>query len=214
MTYSICLTSVDRPYRHHTFQRLVETGTLEHPLVRGFHIAYNRLPNQNTDHVFRQALMDETDWILFLEDDIEIADDFLGSADRWLTDYARPTTHLYPMGCGVRRAYLKARDAGARAWEWPLKEFFGATALMLRPSFVRGFCDLYASPERPDWFVDPTGLDENLKQYHLRCEPTAMLRTPIPCLMDHRGAVSSQTTAEPHWTGEYPGWIGPHATYP
>lgn len=212
MTYSLCMTTVARPYRQHTFRRLVESGTLDHPLLRGFHIAYERLPNPNTDHVFRQALQDDTDWILFLEDDIDLIEDFLGSTDRWLADYATPDIHFYPLGCGVRRAYLRARDEGNRMWDWPLHEFFGATALALRPEFVRAFCETYAT--RPDWFIDPTGLDENLKQFHRRYSTSPVLRTPIPCFIDHCGVETSQTTAEPHWTGTYPGWIGVTGRYP
>lgn len=213
MTYSICITTVNRPYREYTFRRLLDTKTLTHPLVRGFHVAYERLPNPNTDVVFRAALCDGADWILFLEDDIDLIDDFIGSTDRWLHEYAIPEVQFYPLGCGVRHAMQKARRAGARMWEWPLKEFFGATALALRPAFVQAFCEMYAT--RPAWITDPTGLDENLKGFHRQVAPTiTTLRTPVPCFIDHRGAVTSQTTAAEHWTGSYIGWEGPRSTYP
>lgn len=213
MTFSIAMTSVDRPYRHHTFLRLVETGTLEHPLVRGFHIAYNRLPNPNTIHVLEQALLDEADWILFLEDDIEIVDDFLSSTDRWLTDFSHPNIHFYPLGCGVRSALHRARAQELRSWDWPVRNFYGATAVALRPAFAAAFCD--AHRQQSDWLMPIYGLDENLKRAHQRLYPEqAFIRTPVPCLIDHRGAVTSQTMANAHWTGQYQGWEGVSVRYP
>lgn len=213
MTYSITMTSVERPYRHDTFLRLVETGTLEHPLLCGFHIAYNRLPNINTVHVWQQALLDNADWILFLEDDIDIIDDFLGSTDRWLADHARAHIQFYPLGCGVRGAMRRAKEQRARSFNWPIRAFYGATALALRPAFVRDFCETYA--QHPDWMMNPYGLDENLKRYIQRMYPDQPhICTPVPCFIDHRGAQTSQTMANSHWTGSYTGWEGRAITYP
>lgn len=213
MTYSLCMTTVNRPDRAHTFRRLVESGTLEHPLVKGFHLAYDRLPNANADHALGLAMQDQTDWIIFLEDDIDLVDGFITSVDNWMRSYETTRVHMYPMGCGVRRAYLRERDAGGRMWEWPLKDYFGATALVLRPTFALAFREEFR--RQPEWWTEPTGLDENLKQFHRRYEPTVShIRTPIPCLVDHRGVVTTQTTAAPHWTGSYPGWIGVQGQYP
>lgn len=212
MTYSICIPTVSRPYRGHVFTRLLETRTLEHPLISGFHIAYNRLPNENALYAMRLAIADRADWIIFMEDDIEIIDDFLGSTDRWLRDFADARTHFYPLGCGVRRAFLRAQQAGAHKWDWPIRHFYGATAVAFRREDAERFCDV--AETCPAWMVDVTGLDENMKRWHQRAYPDVQtVPTPIPCFVNHLGQQTSQTMAPEHWTGDYVGFIGTQTTY-
>lgn len=207
MTYSICMPTVARPYRTHLFRRLVDTGTLEHPLVRGFHLAYGRGPNDNSDHALRQALTDETDYIIFLEDDVEIIDDLIGSIDRWMHDVRCETVHFYSIGCGVRRAMRHARSRGEATWRWPLKDYFGACGLVFPRASAHAFCDAYAA--RPTWMREWNGLDENLKRWHRRHEPTqTYILTPTTCFIDHRGTISSHPTDDQHWTGQYESFAG------
>lgn len=210
MTYSIGIPTVNRPYRQQMFRRLVETGTLTHPLCKGFHLAYDRLPNTNIGHVMDQCIMDGTDWILLLEDDIEIVDDFLASVDRWLTNYEDPKVKFYPLGCGVRRKMKDARWQGKRAWQWPLKDFYGATAIAMRTEQVK----LYRAcmHENFDWMMPVTGFDENLKVWHTKYYGDYTI-TPVPCFVDHLGVETSQTMAEPHWTGSYVGFEGTKIAY-
>lgn len=212
MTFSLCIPTVERPYRSHLFRRLVETGTLEHPLLKGFHVAYGRGPNDNAVHALRSAVADDADYVLFLEDDVEIVDDFLGSVSRWLGEVVEPRIHFYPLGCAARRAARQCIKAGHAAWHYPVKEFFGACGLVFPSASALTFCDTCV--QRPDWMMEWNGLDVNLKRWHQRIEPTqAYLLTPFPCLIDHRGEQSSLSTDPTHFTGRYEGFVGTSWSY-
>jgi hypothetical protein len=213
MTYSLSIPTVAprAPHCEYLIARLVETGAFSHPLVKGVHITRDLPPNLNAHHAMRAAARDDADWVLHLEDDIDIIDDFLGSVDRWLTDFAEPRVLFYPLGCAVRRAMRESRAAGARAWPFPLKEFFGATAVAIRTDDVRRFCDSYGA----DWMMRWNGLDVNLRRWHERAEPRqSFVLTPVPPFIDHMGAVSTQSTDPSHFTGRYPAYEGRHIAYP
>ena len=212
MTYSLAITTVERPYRQTFFQRLLATGTLTHPLVRGVHIIQNRLPTEAAIYACRAACADGADWVLILEDDIEIIDDLIGSTDRWLTAVQEPSLHFYPLGSALRRSMREAQRAGARTVRWPIRHFYGMTAVAFRRESLLAFCqDLARSP---DWMVPVYGIDENLKRWHLRRYPEQRdTVTPVPCFVDHRGAVSSQTMAPDHFTGQYIGYVGRDTRY-
>lgn len=212
MTYSLAITTVDRPYRQEFFRRLVATGTLTHARVRGVHIIQNRPPNEAFVYAARAAQADGADWTIILEDDIEIIDDFMGSVDRWLQDVQEPSLHFYPLGCALRRAMRKAQADGARSLRWPIREFYGMTAVAIRRTPLATFC---AELERaPDWMMPVYGVDENFKRWHLRHYPEQTdTITPVPCFVDHRGTTTSQTMAPAHFTGTYPGFVGTNITY-
>jgi hypothetical protein len=210
--FSLGIPTVTRPYRQHLFARLASTGTLEHHLLKGFHISYDRGPNESAYHVLRQCCDDGAPWVMFLEDDIEIIDDFLSSTARWLHDYARPDVHFYPLGSGVRRGLRKARQDGLGAFQWPLKDYYGTCGFVMRTEDCRAFLD--AASQKPDWMVEWNCLDVNLCEWHTRVEPgQEWILTPSTCLIDHRGAVSSLSSDPVHWTGTFDGFGGTHYRY-
>lgn len=215
MTFSFSIPTVRRSGRplQLLLQRLLDTGTFDDPRVIGFHLSYGRGPNDNAVHALRHAAADDPTWVIHLEDDVDIVDDFLGSVDRWLTDVALPDIRLYPLGCAVRRAMRAARAAGQHTWEYPLREFYGACGFAMRPADARDFCDRHDS--QPAWMMPWNGIDVNLKRWHERRVPTqTVLLTPVPCLIDHLGAVSSLSTDPKHFTGRYDGFVGRHGRYP
>lgn len=74
------------------------------------------------------------DWLLMLEDDVEVCADFLGSVTRWLSDHAVPAVHVYRF-CAF--GPVLARRAGA--WEYALREQRGSQAIALRADEARLF---------------------------------------------------------------------------
>ncbi len=212
LTFSVCIPTVARPYRAHLFRRLVETGTLDHPLVTGFHVVYGRGPNDNATHALQAAVRDGADYVIFLEDDIEIVDDFIGSIARWMADVYDPRVHVYPLGCAARRAARRCLNEGILTWRYPVKEFFGACGLVFPTTSAKAFCDVCV--QHPEWMMEWNGLDVNIKRWHQRIEPAQhYLLTPFPCLIDHRGETSSLSTDPAHFTGRYEGFIGTEWTY-
>lgn len=212
MTYSLAITTVERVYRQTFFQRLLDTGTLTHPRVRGVHIVQNRLPNEAFVYASRAAIYDNPDWVIVLEDDIDIIDDFIGSVDRWLSDVEEPTLQFYPLGCALRRAMRHAVSRQDRSLRWPIRHFYGMTAVAIRRDPLALFCD--ELERSPDWMVPVYAIDENFKRWHLRRYSSQKdTITPVPCFIDHCGAVSSQTMAPEHFTGQYMGFMGRATRY-
>lgn len=206
-TYSLCIPTVPRPEGHcaRLLARLVETGTLTHPQVRGLHVACEdgNGPNETAARALFAAVDDMADWIVFLEDDIDIIDDLIGSTDRWLREFHRTEILFYPLGCNARRAMRAASAAGQRAWNYPIEEFYGACGLV----FSTGAAALFLTEtwRKPEWMMPWCGLDENLKRWHQLVYPNQPhLVTPVPSFIDHLGAVSSIDKSQSHFTGRYP----------
>lgn len=215
MTYSIAIPTVDRPYRSHLFHRLVETGTLTHPLVKGFHVAYDRDPNRNAEHALLAAVEDDTDYVIFLEDDIEIVNDFIGSVDRFIADVRRTEqgAHFYSLGCGAKRALRQARAAGDHWWRYPLKDYYGTCGLVFPTANAREFATL--QHRQLDWMVSWNQMDVNLVRWQERTSPTrSWVPTPTTCLINHLGAQSSLSTDATHWTGQFDGFRDIMYEYP
>ena len=105
-----------------------------------------------------------------------------------------------------------AQATGQRTVRWPIRHFYGMTAVAMRRKPLAAFCDVLE--QSPDWIVPVYAIDENLKRWHLRTYPEQHdTLTPAPCFIDHRGAVSSQTMAPEHFTGQYEGFSGRDTRY-
>ena len=134
MTFSICIRTVYRPqnYLNGLLRRLAETRTLEDRSVRGLHVSHGEglTPNANAVRALRMSAADEADWILFLEDDIEIVNDFIGSVSRWLTDFARYDVLFYPLGSFYPFISKDHHERGA--WDMGLDLYYGSQAVAFR----------------------------------------------------------------------------------
>lgn len=204
-TFSLAVITVDRPYRETFIQRLVETRTVFDRRVRGLHIAYERPQMENVRVALRAAVADGADWVILFEDDIDIVDDFIGSTERWLSDHARDHVHFYPLGSAAKRSMRKAFDDRVTCWMYPLKHYFGATAVAMRTADACSFLDFA-------WNTDDY-LDVNLQRWHVALFPASRyVITPVPCLIQHEGQAST-LSGESHWSGRYPGWLGRSVQY-
>lgn len=97
-----------------------------HPVVR--HVPnVRRTPNANG--LAQIAVLDEApaEWLLMLEDDIDVCDDFPGSVLRWLDRHARPEVHVYRF-CAFGGALANAPGVAI----YPLREQRGSQAIALR----------------------------------------------------------------------------------
>jgi hypothetical protein len=74
-------------------------------------------------------------WVLFLEDDLDVCLDFLGSVGRWLDRHGSNSHNLsalYSFGC----AYPQISYAGGDIWRYPPFTFYGSQAIALRPQYA------------------------------------------------------------------------------
>lgn len=80
------------------------------------------------------AVMLEPEWIIFLEDDIEVCGSFLESVDAWLSENAVPEVPVYPL-CA---AYGKnaGRNREDKSWRYGLGGFYGTQAYAIRTKYA------------------------------------------------------------------------------
>lgn len=187
MTFSIGLRTALREvdYLTATLKRLSESGTMKHPQVRGLHVTYGHglTPNENGARALELALKDNPDWVIFLEDDIDVLDDFIGSISRWLTDHERPKVHLYPLAC----QYSQCFEEGKSFWEYSTPAYYGSQGLILRAEPAKAFINFVRHEWKP-----PRAFDLALARWHEAYEPEAThFITPVPCFIDHLGDVST-----------------------
>jgi hypothetical protein len=187
-TFSIGIRTIARrvDYCRGTLLRLVESGTLQHPSLRGLHLHHGEgiTPNQNGARAIQLAAHDDVEWVIFLEDDVDMIDDFLGSVDRWLARYARPEVRAYPLSCFYSDAIAHFREAGV--WEMPIEKFYGSQG------FVMPVLDAIAFSGWVERQPRAASFDLYLSEWHRLVEPEQPhLLTPAPCFLDHTGEFSS-----------------------
>lgn len=202
MTFGIGLRTVDRPqnYCAETLLRLQQTGTIYHPSVKGFYVSHGEglTPNENGAKALRLAAQDNPDWVLFLEDDIDVIDDLIGSVERWLTAFAHQDILVYPLGCAYPSIVGQAAERGA--WDYPIADtFYGTQALLFRtPDALAYAAWLLEIPEHVS--RREICFDLWLAKWHLEQRPDQkFLRTPAPCFVDHLGEHSIMGDNKQSW---------------
>lgn len=191
MTYAIGMRTMPRPqdYCKQTLMRLVETGTLQDRRVKGLHVSDGRglTPNQNGCRALRLAASDEPEWVIFMEDDVDIIDDFIGSVDRWLERFAVSDVLFYPLGCFYIDAVRDARDVGY--WPMPVDKYYGSQAFVMRTPDALAYAEwLIGLKKAPE---DDVSFDIHLQRWHKIVRPhQPVVHTPAPCFIDHTGEYS------------------------
>lgn len=202
MTFSIGMRTMFRraDYCSQTVARLSETGSLHHRDVVGFHVSHGEgiTPNMNGVHALRMAAKDGADWVLFLEDDIDIVDDFVGSVSRWLQDHATPDVLAYPLGSFYKNVTDCPAVIQAGEWRIPRRLYYGSQAVVFRTPDAADYADWLEAYTRVQDDKDRSGsFDLRISDWHGERRPkTETLCTPIPCLVDHIGEESLMGT----WT--------------
>lgn len=88
-------------------------------------------PNQNAVALMHGTAETDCEWILFMEDDISFCDDFLGSVDRWLTEYATEGRRVYTFYTPYHEVE-KAFNRGESAWDYRIDKFYGTQCIAMR----------------------------------------------------------------------------------
>lgn len=190
MTFSICMRTVYRPqnYCQRTVKRLADVGAMCHSSVLGFHISHGEgiTPNRNGARALLRAANDNPDWIIFLEDDIDVIDDFIPSTQRWLKRFELPNILFYPLGSFYQHMTQPLHDKGA--WDMPLPLFYGSQAVVLRKRDAIDFAVWLNNRGFQDVKGRDTEFDLNLTRWHQeRCPSREFTRTPAPSFVDHIG---------------------------
>lgn len=72
-------------------------------------------------------------WVLFIEDDVEVCSDFLNSVGRWLDQHGKSDNYqLFAFGAAYSQTLVNYKR-GATAWEYPVDAFYGTQCFAVRP---------------------------------------------------------------------------------
>lgn len=80
--------------------------------------------NHNVAEALRRSGERSSQWVLFLEDDIDVCASFFDSVGAWLDDYATDNHKLYAFGA----AYPQIDECvaeGRGSWRYPVESFYG-----------------------------------------------------------------------------------------
>jgi glycosyltransferase involved in cell wall biosynthesis len=150
---------------------------------------FRRSRNANAVACLKVGIASGAPWVLFIEDDVEVCKDFLGSVDRWLHDHARRDRHLYSF-CTPYKDVAKATMAGQQTWDFPIQAFYGNQAL----AFMRADAMLAASwiESRMQTWDTGQGFDLLLKEWaKARWPGVHHFLSSAPSLVQHVGQESS-----------------------
>lgn len=178
------------PYELHLF----DSGSPDPSWLDGMpgahHFPEHKLtPNENAVALMRGTGQLDVDWVLFLEDDIEFCDDFLGSVDRWLSEHASPDRHLYTFYTPYKEV-SRAFERGDTYYQYPIKNFYGTQCLAMRPEDALSAAD--GLTEIMKTWHSSKGYDLLLKEWAKQTWPKVdYFLASVPSFVQHVGVESS-----------------------
>jgi hypothetical protein len=166
-------------------------------------LSLRRSRNANAIECLKIGLATGAEWILFVEDDVDVCGDFLGSVDRWLAGHARRNRHLYSF-CTPYKQIRTVRARGGTAWEFPWKAFYGNQCLV----FHKRDAALAAKfiEDRMNTWDTGQGFDLLLKHWAAATWPgIPSLLSSVPSFAQHIGEESSLHFGRFHTGAEFGG---------
>ncbi len=146
-------------------------------------------------------------WVLFLEDDIDVCDDFYNSVSKWLEDHEREDRKVYSFSV-PHQAMNACRGT---SWNYPINQFCCTQAFAIRSEDATSLSEWLT--DHPD-FTGPDGRTST-GAYDLSMREWAKTKWPDidyflasnPSFVQHVGAVSELTPGRdtitmPTWQGQ------------
>lgn len=155
---------------------------------------------ENGSKCLLESAKSEVDWVMFIEDDIEVCSNFIKTVDSWLQKNAREDVYAYTMAAAYPENLKAAGLAGQDFWEYPIEAFYGIQCFLLRRDHARMFGEYLAQAPGGQYN------DMHLKDW-LASEGQRILLTPAPhSFIQHIGVVSNYHKGRYH---DFP-FIGRH----
>jgi hypothetical protein len=172
--------------------------------------ATRRTHNENATAAWVRAARwaDEVDWVLNLEDDIDVCASFLGSVARWLERFATDEQLLYTFGSTWPGVGLACQN-GLSAADVPIAAFYGAQAYAVRAKYAAPLATWLKGHLTYHGALDASRRHQShdllLHDWARATEPSAMFfRASAPSFVQHTGRVSALNN--PFF--EFPTWPG------
>lgn len=167
-----------------------------------------RVANANATAALRTGAETGADWVLFIEDDIDVVDGFLDGVAAWLDKHAQEEYRLYSFGAaytGVRVAHAEGREV----WPYPIKAFYGTQAFAVRREDALDAADTLDEIQKT-WDTGQ-GYDLQLKLWAKQRYPEIEhFLASAPSFVQHTGVESALHYGRFH---TYASWPGPQWRY-
>ena len=165
--------------------------------------------NENAARALRLGIATGADWIVHLEDDIDVCADFLGSVDRWLAKNARKDRHLYTFHTPYSEVEKLAKGGRATSWDYPVNAFYGNQAWAMRRADAESA--LAFAEKRIPTLKSSKAFDLMLKEWARETWPAVgYFLASVPSFAQHVGRESSLHFGRFHTNQS---WRGPEWRY-
>lgn len=150
---TIVMVTIDRSpstnYLRDTLRNLQRSGVWKSPRLHSFHLCDSEpknqwskleassypitlhrpsfeqlLPSLNVARALSHGAESGAKWVLFIEDDVDVCDQFLESVGAWLDFHATPAFPVYSFGANYD-AIATVAQGGGTYWRYPVKTFYG-----------------------------------------------------------------------------------------
>lgn len=127
----------------------------------------------------------ESEWVMFIEDDIEVCSSFLKRVNNWLINNAKENVYAYTMCAAYPENLSAAASAGQEYWEYPVEAFYGIQCFVMKTKHARSFGEYLL--EAPGGQYN----DMHLKDWLVK-QGQKVLYTPAPhSFVQHIGLISN-----------------------
>ena len=164
-----------------------------------------RTLHQTASRAIQLASATTADWVLVLEDDLDVCADFLGSVAAWLSDHDGLSV-LYAFGANYVQVAQSAHY-GRTSWPYPVHAFYGAQALAWRRADAAQ-CAAWLG-EDPAYHGKRTRGHDLLLQEWGRSRGVSHFLASAPSFVDHVGATTTLSTT----FFRFPSWPGRRWSY-
>lgn len=140
------------------------------------------------------------DWVVHLEDDVQLCQDFLGSVSRWISTQVTDTYRLVSFFTPSMKGPMKqAHQRRRSALPFPLERWTSGVAVALRWADAQA-CGRWILETAPVWRTGPEypawathrGADKMIAAWQRVAYPSCpQALASVPCLVEHVGRVSS-----------------------
>ena len=164
--------------------------------------------NLNVADALEYAATKGSEFVLFLEDDIDFVNNFFDSVARWLSDHVSSLPTIYPLGANYGEV-TDGYNRGETWWSYPVSKFYGTQAFIIRSRDVAS-CVTYVRDHCYDLHKDGTGYDHLIRDWATSNGITHFV-TPCPSFIQHVGTTSIIKSRGSIHT--FPSWPGDKWSY-
>lgn len=174
--------------------------------IESIDTAKGRLACENAGHALICGGLTGTKWVLFLEDDIDVCQDFLGSVGRFLDKYgSKAHFRLYAFGAAYDQLNQQRRQ-GYDYWRYPVGAFYGTQAFAIRAEDAVSLGRYISSNPMVRGVYNPNAYDLMFHDWASVNYPGCEFLASAPSFVEHIGRESVCTGKnETHRFESWPG---------